>query len=67
MCCDACSYRGILFPVGFLGVMRVPEIDEASIAVNGKSMGHRMVDRSSNEADFLFILDVFSMAVTEKY
>jgi hypothetical protein len=29
---------------------------EASIAVDRKSMGHTMADRSSNEADFLCIL-----------
>jgi hypothetical protein len=31
-------------------------VSEASITVDRKSMGHKMADRSSNEADFLCIL-----------
>jgi hypothetical protein len=34
----------------------VPEFQWASTAVDRKSMGHTMADRSSNEADFLCIL-----------
>jgi hypothetical protein len=30
-------------------------VSEASIAVDRKSMGHKVADRSSNEADFLCI------------
>jgi hypothetical protein len=33
---------------------RVPVFQMALIAVNRKSMGHKVGDRSSNEADFLF-------------
>jgi hypothetical protein len=33
----------------------VPEFREASITVDRKSMGHKMADQSSNEADFLCI------------
>jgi branched-subunit amino acid transport protein AzlD len=35
---------------------RVPEIQWALTAVDRKSIGHTMADRSSNEADFLCIL-----------
>jgi hypothetical protein len=38
----------------FFGV-RVCQVSEASIAVDRKSMGHTVDDRSSNEADFLCI------------
>jgi hypothetical protein len=44
----------------------VPEFERASTAVDRKSMGHTMADRSSNEADFLCIIAVFSVAVMEK-
>jgi hypothetical protein len=38
----------------------------ASTAVDRKSMGHTVADRSSNEADFLCNFAVFSVAVMEK-
>jgi hypothetical protein len=50
------AVTGILFPVGFFWRQRVPEFQEASTAVDRKSMGHTVADRSSNEADFLCIL-----------
>jgi hypothetical protein len=41
-------------------------VREASIAVDRKSMGHQVADRSSNEADFQCVFAVFSVAVMEK-
>jgi hypothetical protein len=48
------AVTGILFPVGLFGV-RGAGVPVASIAVDVKSMGHTVADRSSNEADFLWI------------
>jgi hypothetical protein len=54
-CCDACGYGEYYFRSGF-SVSEGAGVYEASIAVDRKSMGHTMADRSSNEADFLCIL-----------
>jgi hypothetical protein len=50
------AVKGILFPVGFFRFHRAAGVSGASTAVDRKSMGHTMADRSSNEADFLCIL-----------
>jgi hypothetical protein len=39
----------------FFLFQRVPEFERHRLAVDRKSMGHKMADRSSNEADFLCI------------
>jgi hypothetical protein len=49
------AVTGILFPVSFLA-SEGAGVSVASTAVDRKSMGHTMADRSSNEADFLCIL-----------
>jgi hypothetical protein len=54
-CCDACRYGEYYFRSGFSASWGAG-VWEASIAVDRKSMGHKMADRSSNEADFLCIL-----------
>jgi hypothetical protein len=54
-CCDACFYYEYYFRSGF-SASEGAEVSVASIAVNRKSMGHTVADRSSNEADFLCIL-----------
>jgi hypothetical protein len=48
------AVTGILFPVGF-SASEDAGVSEASNAVDRKSMGHTVADRSSNEADFLCI------------
>jgi hypothetical protein len=53
-CCDACGYGAYYFRSGF-SASEGAGVSEASIAVDRKSMGHTMADRSSNEADFLCI------------
>jgi hypothetical protein len=53
-CCDA----GLDWEYYFRSLFSASEgagVSEASTAVDRKSMGHTMVDRSSNEADFLCI------------
>jgi hypothetical protein len=54
-CCDACGYGEYYFrsrhPASGSAVVR-----EASIAVDRKSMGHQVADRSSNEADSQCVL-----------
>jgi hypothetical protein len=54
-CCDARREGNTISGRGFWR-HRVPEFMGASTAVDMKSMGHTMADRSSNEADFLCIL-----------
>jgi hypothetical protein len=54
-CCDACRDGEYYFRSGF-SVSKGAGVWEASIAVDRKSMGHTVADRSSNEADFLCIL-----------
>jgi hypothetical protein len=49
------AVTGLLFPVGF-SASEGAGVSVASTAVDRKSMGHTMADRSSNEADFLCIL-----------
>jgi hypothetical protein len=51
-CCDACRDRDYYFRLDF-SVSEDAGVLEASTAVDRKSMGHKMADRSSNEADFL--------------
>jgi hypothetical protein len=53
-CCDACGYGEYYFRSGF-SASEGAGVSLASIAVDRKSMGHTMADRSSNEADFLCI------------
>jgi hypothetical protein len=53
-CCDASLTGSTIYGQVFRR-QRVPEFRDASIAVDRKSMGHTMADRSSNEADFLCI------------
>jgi hypothetical protein len=52
-CCDACRYGNTIFRSGF-SASEGAAVLEASIAVDLKSMGHTVADRSSNEADFLW-------------
>jgi hypothetical protein len=53
-CCDACGDGEYYFRSGF-SASEGAGVSEASIAVDRKSMGHTVADRSSNEADFLCI------------
>jgi hypothetical protein len=53
-CCDACGYGEYYFRSGFSASLGAG-VSEASTAVDRKSMGHTVADRSSNEADFLCI------------
>jgi hypothetical protein len=48
------AVTGNTIPVGFLA-SEGDGVSEASIAVDRKSMGHTVADRSWNEADFLCI------------
>jgi hypothetical protein len=67
-CFDACGDVDYYFRSGF-SASEGASVSEASTAVDRKSMGHTMADRSSNEADFLCIflcIPVFSMAVMDK-
>jgi hypothetical protein len=55
-CCDACVYGKYAY--FFRSAFLAPEgacVLEASIAVDRKSMGHTLADRSPNKADFLRI------------
>jgi hypothetical protein len=54
-CCDACFDGEYYFRSGF-SASEGAGVWVASIAVDRKSMGHTMADRSSNEPDFLCIL-----------
>jgi hypothetical protein len=51
-CCDACGDREYDVRSGILA-SKGAGVQEASIAVDRKSMGHTVADRSSNEADCL--------------
>jgi hypothetical protein len=51
-CCDACREEEYYLRLSF-SVSGGPGLSEASNTVDRKSMGHKMADRSSNEADFL--------------
>jgi hypothetical protein len=53
-CCDACGDGEYYFRSGF-SASEGDSVSEASIAVDRKSMGHTVADRSLNEADFLCI------------
>jgi hypothetical protein len=53
-CCDVCGDGYYYFRSVFLA-SEGAGVAEASIAVDCKSMGHTVGDRSSNEADFLCI------------
>jgi hypothetical protein len=72
-CCDACGDGEYYFRSGF-SASEGAGVSEASIAVDRKSMGHTVADRSWNEADFLCIFcilrerlwkSVVTLAVTE--
>jgi hypothetical protein len=52
--CDACRDGEYYFRSVF-SVSKGAGVSWASTAINRKSMGHTMADRSSNEADFLCI------------
>jgi hypothetical protein len=54
-CCDACGYGEYYFRSGFSASWGAG-VWEALIVIDRWSMGHKMADRSSNEADFLCIL-----------
>jgi hypothetical protein len=54
-CCDACREGEYYFRSAF-SASEGAGVYGASTAVDRKSMGHTMADRSSNEADFLCIL-----------
>jgi hypothetical protein len=64
-CCDACGDEEYYFRSAF-SASEGAGVSEASIAVDRKSMGHTVADRSWNEADFLCISCILSVAVTEK-
>jgi hypothetical protein len=51
-CCDACGDRGHSFQSASSASERA-RFSEASNAVDRKSMGHTLADRSRNKADFL--------------
>jgi hypothetical protein len=53
-CCDACGYGEYYFRSGF-SASEFVGVSAASIAIDRMSMGHTVDDRSSNEADFLWI------------
>jgi hypothetical protein len=53
-CCDACREGNTICGRSF-SVSEGAGVSLASITVDRKSMGHKMADRSSNEADFLCI------------
>jgi hypothetical protein len=53
-CCDACGDEEYYFRSDF-PASEGDRASEASNAVDLKSMGHTVADRSSNEADFLCI------------
>jgi hypothetical protein len=57
-CCDACGDGKYYFRSGF-SPSEGAGVSEASIAVDRKSMGHTVADRSSNEADFLCIFCIW--------
>jgi hypothetical protein len=53
-CCDACGDVEHYFRYGF-SASEGAGVSEASTAVDRKSMGHTVADRSWNEAEFLCI------------
>jgi hypothetical protein len=53
-CCDGCGDEEYYFRSGFSASEGV-RFSEALTAVDRKSMGHTVADRSSNEADILCI------------
>jgi hypothetical protein len=53
-CCDACGDGEYYFRSGF-PASEGAGVSEASIAVDRKSIGHTVADRSWNEAEFLCI------------
>jgi hypothetical protein len=53
-CCDAWGYGEYYFRSGFSASWGAG-VWEALIEIDPRSMGHKVVDRSSNEADFLCI------------
>jgi hypothetical protein len=53
-CCDACGDGEYYFRSGF-SASEGAGVSEASIAVDRKSIGHTVADRSWNDADFLCI------------
>jgi hypothetical protein len=57
-CFDACGDVDFYFRSGF-PVSKGAGVSGVSIAVDRKSMGHTVADRSSNEADFLCVFCVW--------
>jgi hypothetical protein len=53
-CCDACGDGEYYFRSGF-SASEAADVSEASNAVDRKSMGHTVAERSWNETDFLCI------------
>jgi hypothetical protein len=53
-CCDACGDGEYYFSICF-SASEGATVSEASVAVDQKSMGNTVADRSSNETDFLYI------------
>jgi hypothetical protein len=53
-CCDACGHGEYYFRSGIPALWGAV-VREALIVVDRKSIGHKMADRSSIEADFLSI------------
>jgi hypothetical protein len=56
-CCDACGDGEYLFPAGFLA-LQGSVLSDASTAVDRKSMGHTVGERSWKDADFLCISSI---------
>jgi hypothetical protein len=53
-CCDACG-DGEYYFRSDISASEGARVSEASNAVDRKSMGHTVADRSSNEADIIFL------------
>jgi hypothetical protein len=51
--CDACGDGNMLLPVRFFSVCGCRSVLRASVAVDRKSMGHTVAERSWKDADFL--------------
>jgi hypothetical protein len=53
-CCDACGFGQHFYRSGF-PLSEFAGVSAASIALDRMSMGHTVDDRSSDEADFVWI------------
>jgi hypothetical protein len=65
-CCDACG-DGDLYLRSGISASQGAGVSVASIAVDRKSMGHTVADRSSNEADSLCIFRCISFSLHVYY